>query len=86
MFEVIISPDLQSLFDRIGQPLAKKLSRCFARLELNPRSGNNVKQLKGAFAGYYRYRVGDWRVIYRIDDQARHVFVVDIAHRSEAYE
>jgi addiction module RelE/StbE family toxin len=45
-----------------------------------------VKALKGDYAGYYRYRIGDYRVIYAVDDELVQVFVVAIAHRSEAYE
>jgi mRNA-degrading endonuclease RelE of RelBE toxin-antitoxin system len=37
-------------------------------------------------SGRLRYRVGDWRVIYRIDDTPRQVHVLVIAHRSEVYE
>jgi len=39
-------------------------------------------------AGYgnrWRVRVGDYRVIYQIDDQAYEVIVLRIAHRREAY-
>jgi mRNA-degrading endonuclease RelE of RelBE toxin-antitoxin system len=31
-------------------------------------------------------RVGDWRLVYEIDDNARLVRVVAVKHRSEAYE
>ena len=37
-------------------------------------------------AGRFRYRIGDWRVVYRIDDRAREVHVLVIARRSEVYE
>ena len=47
---------------------------------------NNIKRLSGKLTGRLRYRVGDWRVIYRIDDTARQVHVLVIAHRSEVYE
>jgi mRNA interferase RelE/StbE len=36
--------------------------------------------------GTYRYRIGDYRLIYSIDDELMQVLVVAIAHRSEAYE
>jgi mRNA-degrading endonuclease RelE of RelBE toxin-antitoxin system len=35
-------------------------------------------------AGRLRYRVGDWRVIYRIEDHR--VVILSIAHRREVYE
>ncbi len=37
-------------------------------------------------ADYYRYRIGDYRIIYSVDDKIVQVFVVAIAHRGEAYE
>ncbi|MGB7160936.1 MAG: type II toxin-antitoxin system RelE/ParE family toxin [Tepidisphaeraceae bacterium] len=86
MFEVILSPETQAFFAGADAPLARKLARCFAQLEHDPRRHNNVKRLSGALAGRLRYRVGDWRVIYRIDDRARQVHVLLIAHRSEVYE
>jgi mRNA interferase RelE/StbE len=86
MFEVILSPLASDFYKAADRALALKLARCFRRLESEPRHGNNVKRLKGEWSGYLRYRVGDWRVIYRIDDAANCVNVVVIAHRREVYE
>ena len=86
MFDVILAPDAQAFYQAANQPLARKLARCFHQLEREPRRHNNIKRLTGDLSGLFRYRVGDWRVIYRIDDQARCVFVLDIAHRREVYE
>ncbi|MEJ5311973.1 MAG: type II toxin-antitoxin system RelE/ParE family toxin [Anaerolineae bacterium] len=36
-------------------------------------------------AGYYRYRVGDWRVVYQVLDDKHIVIVLVIAHRSKVY-
>ena len=47
---------------------------------------NNVKRLAGDWAGYFRYRVGDWRVIYRIEDDQSLVYAAVIAHRREVYD
>ena len=87
MFEVILSPEARAFFVAADPPLARKLARCFAQLERDPRRGsNNIKRLSGKLAGRLRYRLGDWRVIYRIDDRARQVFVLLIAHRGDVYE
>jgi mRNA interferase RelE/StbE len=86
MFEVVLSPSASAFYRVADRPLALKLARCFRRLEAEPRRGNNVKPLKGEWSGYLRYRVGDWRVIYRVDDVASRVSVVAIAHRREVYE
>jgi mRNA-degrading endonuclease RelE of RelBE toxin-antitoxin system len=43
------------------------------------------KPLKLALEGLHSARRGDYRVIYRIDDELRLVTVVAIEHRSDAY-
>ncbi len=86
MFELILSPEAQAFFAAADPPLARKLARCFRQLEHDPRGHNNIKRLTGHLTGRLRYRLGDWRVIYRIDDRARQVHVLVIAHRSEVYE
>ena len=35
--------------------------------------------------GQWRYRVGDWRIVARIEDDVVRVLVVRVAHRREVY-
>jgi mRNA interferase RelE/StbE len=49
----------------------------------DPRSTG--KALSGPLGGFWRYRVGDCRVICDIQDGALRVLVVDIGHRREVY-
>jgi len=51
-----------------------------------PTGGQQVKALKGPLAGSFRYRVGDLRVVYSINDRALKVFVITIAKRSDVYD
>lgn len=51
-------------------------------LAQNPRPPG-IRRLQGR-AGW-RIRIGDYRVIYEIDDEQRVVEVLKIAHRREAY-
>ena len=41
--------------------------------------------LQGKFEGLLRARRGDYRVRYRIDDEAGAVIVLDVSHRRDAY-
>jgi mRNA interferase RelE/StbE len=86
MYKVELSTAAQDFYKQAERPLARKLARCFEQLEQEPRRHSNVKSLGGKLAGLYRYRVGDYRVIYRVDAPGRVVFVLKIAHRSGAYE
>jgi mRNA interferase RelE/StbE len=86
MYNVVLSAEAEVIYASADQALAKKIARCFEQLEQNPRFHPNIKPLKGDFAGYYRYRIGDYRVIYEVDDETNQVIVNTIAHRSEVYE
>ena len=43
------------------------------------------KALVGEHAGYWRWRIGDYRMIARIEDERVTVLVVRVAHRREVY-
>jgi len=43
------------------------------------------KPLTGDKAGLWRYRIGDFRLICRLDDEDRNVLVLRVAHRKETY-
>jgi mRNA interferase RelE/StbE len=44
-----------------------------------------AKKLSGAYEDRIRYRVGDYRVICRIEDHLLLILVVEVAHRREVY-
>lgn len=44
------------------------------------------KPLRGDKAGLWRYRVGDYRLICRIEDQELVVMVLQVGHRKEIYQ
>jgi mRNA interferase RelE/StbE len=65
----------------------KLIERIFPKLEglaLEPRPAG-CKKLKGG-QREWRIRVGDYRVVYTVDDEKLLVSVMRIRHRSEVYE
>lgn len=51
-------------------------------LQANPLSG---AKLHGELEGYYKYRVGDYRIVYTFDSKESIVNVVKIEHRQGVY-
>lgn len=43
------------------------------------------KPLRYSFLGHRRLRVGDYRIVYRIDEHKKRVFIVMIKHRRDVY-
>ena len=68
--------------DRLPDKIHKRISDKILTLETDPRPPG-TKKLQGEEG--CRLRVGDYRVLYTVDDQTRRVFVYSVAHRREAY-
>lgn len=86
MYRVELSLEAEKAYRKANTALAKKLANCLGKLEESPRFHPNIKALKGDYSGYYRYRVGDYRVVYSVDNRAKIVNIIVIAHRSKVYE
>ena len=84
MYEIRLTRDARTFYEAADKVLAKRLNRCFDQLRQDPYAHPNIRRLKGPLAGQWRYRVGDWRVIYRVEDD-QVVTVLLIVHRSKAY-
>ena len=54
-------------------------------LQMNPFYGPNIKKLKGEFEGFYRFRIGKYRLFYVIQENELLVISVDIDKRKDAY-
>lgn len=55
------------------------------RISPSPDPRRFGKPLKSAFSGLWRYRIGDYRAICRIEDNRMVILVIRIGHRSKVY-
>ena len=74
---------LRKLDKQTARRLVDFMDERIAGLE-NPRSTG--KALTGPYGGFWRYRVGDYRVICDIQDGALRVLVVQLGNRREIYQ
>lgn len=69
--------------DRLDARIRRQVLGNTLALGDNPRP-QDVKQLRGR-ERVYRVNSGEYRILYRIDDQARVVTVFRVRHRREVY-
>ena len=82
-FSPLAEKTLARLDRQVAQRLLKFLHERVAALD-NPRAIGEA--LKGSTLGeFWKYRVGDYRIIAHINDGAVRVIVVRIGNRREAY-
>lgn len=67
----------------LSQEIYPKICEALRSLAENPRPTGCLK-LKGREG--WRIRVGNYRILYKIDDQEKIVTIVHIGHRRDVYE
>jgi len=67
-----------------NRALVKKIDKALMGLAENP-APLNSKQLSGEDPPLYRVRVGDYRILYQIENDVLVVLVVHIGHRKDFY-
>jgi len=81
-YRVLIIPRAEKQLAKLNSPQFDSVRAKVIALGENPRPAG-CKKLHGRSG--WRIRVGDYRVIYEIDDSREIVSVVKIGHRSEIY-
>lgn len=81
-YEVHVVHAAEKDMDKLPMPVHDRISLRILSLEENPRP-RGVKKLSGR--DEYRLRVGDYRLLYTIDDNQCSVTVFAVGHRREVY-
>lgn len=83
-YQVSILPEALRTLTKLDEGVRRRVAAKIDQLAENPRP-SGAKALQGDRKGYLRIRVGDWRVVYRVEDDKLLVLVVRIGHRGEVY-
>ncbi len=81
-YQVIIKKSAEKELDALSSQLRERIIQRLLALEENPRP-QKVKKLQGEES--YRLRIGDYRVLYSIDDKKKEIIVYAVGHRKEVY-
>jgi mRNA interferase RelE/StbE len=82
-YSVVFARSARKELERLGQPRISRILRRIEALALTPRP-EGCRKLQGA-SNLWRIRVGDYRVLYAVDDAQQVVDVIAVRHRSDAY-
>ena len=69
--------------ERLDEPLRSRVFERIEKLGSDPRAPG-CRKLEGG-VDLWRIRIGDYRVVYSIDDPRRRVDVTAVRHRSDVY-
>ena len=82
MYQLVIDRDAQKQLGKIPAPHFNRIIKAITELAFDPRPAG-CKKLTNRSG--YRIRIGNYRVIYNIEDKVLTVFVIDIGHRRNIF-
>jgi len=85
MYKIIISHSAEKDLEKLPTQAVRRIGKVIDELEEDPRP-HGSKKLKGANENIWRIRVGDYRIIYNIDDVIAIVDIRKVGHRKDIYK
>lgn len=70
---------------RKDRQLLERIDRAIQKLAQDPRPPGSKKLVGRRFNNLYRSRVGDWRILYAVEDDRLVVLVLEVVRRDQAY-
>lgn len=82
-YKIILKPSVQKDLDKLQIKEVKKIAVRINQLSSNPRP-IGVQKLSDDEG--YRIRIGNYRVLFLIDDERRRIMIYRIKHRKDVYK
>lgn len=80
MYQIIIKKPAKKFIDRLPQNEKRRIVEAIERLP----EGSDIKRMQG-HEGLYRLRVGDYRILYTIDNGALVICIIAAGNRGQIY-
>lgn len=85
MYKITFKNSAYKELERLPKSTVRKIAVAIDKLADNPKP-IGIKKLKDSSEDLYRIRVGDYRVIYAINEGIRIVNILRIGHRKDIYK
>lgn len=86
VYEIKITKACRKEIERAPLRIRQAIERAILKIAVAPCSLPGVKPLTGEWVGFYRYRIGNYRMIYQVDHEIITVFIVAFGPRGDVYK
>jgi mRNA interferase RelE/StbE len=82
-YQIVMTATARRAILALPKEVVRRIDACILALAAKPRPPRSAK-LKGE-VDLWRVRVGDYRIIYQIEDNRLLIIIIRVAHRREVY-
>ena len=85
-WSIIFDHTAEKQFAKLEKSVQTRILHFFERVIKSQNPKDKALQMTGNHKDFYRYRIGDYRVICRFEDDELLILAVKIGHRKEVYQ
>lgn len=85
-YKVILSPQAEEDFAKLDKPVQQRIFKYLKRIEERADPKSLGEQLEENLSAYWKYRVGDYRLIAELRDDVFIVLMLVVGHRRNVYK
>ena len=86
MHEIFFHRNAVKFYRKADDTLKERIADAIAVIARNPHRDSHIKKLKGDLKHMHRFRMGNLRILYEIDDEQETVWIKTIEWRGSAYK
>lgn len=85
-YKVLISDKAENDFSRLDKSIQTRIFKYLKKIEERKDPRTLGEPLQDNLAAYWKYRIGDYRLVVEIQDEKLIVLLLVVAHRREVYK
>lgn len=80
-YMILLHPKAKKALEKLDSETRRRVREKVMELEKSPRKGEPLR-----YSPFWRLKVGDYRVIYEINEERQQVIILFIGHRKKVYD
>ena len=85
-YNVQFTKEALKYFNKLDRRTQKRIAQVIEELKMNPQVLPNIKPMEGLPYEQYRIRIGNLRIVYRVNNRQLLIIVVKIGPRGDVYK
>jgi mRNA interferase RelE/StbE len=86
MHNIVLHRNAVKFYGKADDALKERIADAINVIARNPRLDGHIKKLKGDLKHMHRFRMGDLRILYEVEDAQETVWITSIEWRGSAYK
>jgi len=86
MYKVFTTSNFRNDFDNLDKKVSERIKKKLKYLAENPDLAVRVKYTPESLNNLNKYRIGEWRVLFWVDNDKEEIVLYAVKHRREVYD